>query len=102
MWYAVVVFPKLMRSHSVSSSTQNPSLPRKDKTPLAYLEWSALMYGLGVKQTAIHKGKYIPPSLGPIEEKSMVSLFTGANYGLEHLNDLNLKGMNSMEEDDTN
>lgn len=52
-------------------------------TPLAYLEWFRILHSLGVGEAAVHRGKYIPPSLGPIKMISMIDLFSSpsANFG---------------------
>mmetsp|Transcript_19435 Transcript_19435/g.28248 ORF Transcript_19435/g.28248 Transcript_19435/m.28248 type:complete len:507 (-) Transcript_19435:178-1698(-) len=54
----------------------------RERTPSAYIEWFKILHSLGVTTGAIHRGKYIPPSLGPIEEVSMKDLFSSANFGL--------------------
>ncbi len=52
-----------------------------NKTPQVYLNYFELLRSFGVKSGAIHRGKYIPPSLGPIEEISMTEFWSTVNLG---------------------
>ncbi len=54
----------------------------RNKTPQSYLEYFELLKSLGVTTGAVHRGKYIPPSLGLIQEISMIELWSTVNLGL--------------------
>lgn len=61
----------------------------KDKIPQAYFEWLTLLHKFGVTEAAIHKGKYIPPTIEPVQEITMENLWSTTNLSLIIIPDAN-------------